>query len=273
MRMAAPHTNGAGDSGDNYYNSGTGWRPIGPTYNATFKGNGYTIDNLFIHRQSYGGSYLGLFRELGGNGVITELGVRDAYITFTYPGEPANSGILVGLNNGRIAAAYTTGYIRGYIHISGLVGRNNHANAAIEASYSTATVVSDGAVGYAGGLAGHHHTGAITGSYYAGGSISGESNRIGGLVGERATTGTITDSYWDDSPAGVPATSAGSPNSAGKTTAELQNPTGYTGIYSAWNIDVDGDGNADDPWSFGTGSQYPALKYASHDPRRPGPAL
>ena len=35
---------------------------------------------------------------------------------------------------------------------------------------------------------------------------------------------------------------------------------GYTGIYADWNVDVDGDGNADDPWSFGTSSEYPTLR-------------
>ena len=53
----------------------------------------------------------------------------------------------------------------------------------------------------------------------------------------------------------------------GKTTAELQSPTGDTGIYVAWNTDLDNadvDGNpatgAEDFWDFGTSSQYPALK-------------
>ena len=47
----------------------------------------------------------------------------------------------------------------------------------------------------------------------------------------------------------------------------MQSPTGYTGIYSSWNTDLDnadGDDNAttgaDNFWDFGTGSQYPALK-------------
>ena len=46
----------------------------------------------------------------------------------------------------------------------------------------------------------------------------------------------------------------------GHTTAELQTPTGYTGIYAGWNLDLDGDSADDDPWDFGTGYNYPALK-------------
>ena len=35
---------------------------------------------------------------------------------------------------------------------------------------------------------------------------------------------------------------AGETNSLpGHTTAELQDPTGYTGIYANWNVDLDGD--------------------------------
>ena len=40
----------------------------------------------------------------------------------------------------------------------------------------------------------------------------------------------------------------------GKTTAELQAPTGYTGIYEYWNL------FGDDLWDFGASNQYPVLK-------------
>ena len=51
----------------------------------------------------------------------------------------------------------------------------------------------------------------------------------------------------------------------GKTTAELQAPAGYTGIYGEWNRDLDGDGGSDDPWDFGDAGQYPVLKYGGLD--------
>ena len=37
-------------------------------------------------------------------------------------------------------------------------------------------------------------------------------------------------------------------------------PARYSGLYAAWNVDVDRDGRADDPWDFGTVTQYPVLK-------------
>ena len=45
----------------------------------------------------------------------------------------------------------------------------------------------------------------------------------------------------------------------------MQSPTGYTGIYASWNIDLDGDGNSDNPWVFGTSSQYPTLNAVAVD--------
>ena len=51
---------------------------------------------------------------------------------------------------------------------------------------------------------------------------------------------------------------ASSAGGVGKTTAELTAPTGYTGIYADWNLDLDnGDGDndvttgGDNPWRFG----------------------
>ena len=85
---------------------------------------------------------------------------------------------------------------------------------------------------------------------YATGPVSG-ANNAGGLVG--LNEGTVTDSYWDTS------TSGQTTGSEGRTTAQLQSPTGYSGIYRNWNLDLDGDGTNESPWHFGTSSQYPVL--------------
>ena len=39
-----------------------------------------------------------------------------------------------------------------------------------------------------------------------------------------------------------------------------ESTTGYHGIYTDWNVDMDGNNVADDPWDFGAGSEYPLLK-------------
>ena len=40
---------------------------------------------------------------------------------------------------------------------------------------------------------------------------------------------------------------------------ELKMPTGYSGIYANWNLNLDGQAGGDNPWNFGTTSQYPVL--------------
>ena len=268
------HTGRNGDGDDAYNNGGRGWIPIGGAYNATFDGNGHTIDNLFIKTTTADRYDIGLFRQLGGSsGVITTLGVRNAYITNTGTVSAAASdgGILVGENSGAIVAAYTTGYVEGNEYIGGLVGEMTGGS--IQASYSTATVRSQNEVG---GLVGQMGAGNLAGSYYAGSSITSVSRSTarGGLVGQRTGSATIAaDSYWNKDPGGVPDSSAGSQNTAGKTTTELQNPTGYTGIYAAWNSNLDGQTGNDDPWDFGASNEYPVLKYGGHKPTDQGRTL
>ena len=60
-------------------------------------------------------------------------------------------------------------------------------------------------------------------------------------AGERRISATGTPR-----PPARPAASA----AKAKTTSELQSPTGYTGIYADWNVDLDGDGARDDPWGL-----------------------
>ena len=101
-----------------------------------------------------------------------------------------------------------------------------------------------------GGLVGRSQsTGSIVASY-ATAYVSGRSD-AGGLIG--ADGGTVTASYWDTS------TSGQTVGTAGRTTAALQAPTGYSGLYQTWNVDLDGDSTVDDPWDFGTTTQYPVL--------------
>ena len=100
----------------------------------------------------------------------------------------------------------------------------------------------------AGGLIGFN-AGEIRASYVTG-RVTGDSD-AGGLVG--SNEGAITASYWDKHTSGHTAGSFGE----GKTTAELQAPTGSSGIYRSWNLDLDGDHVND--WHFGTARQYPVL--------------
>ena len=184
------------------------------------------------------------------------------------PRTDAAAGGLVGNARGSITASYATGAVSGggaagsdRSHIGGLVGHLEGGG--ISASYATGAVSSTSA-NNAGGLVGRQHSSAsITASYATGAVTAGSSASIGGLVGSSA--GAINNSYWDVTASGIadgnPATSPGE----GKSTGDLQEPAGYSEtIYADWNVDVDGQAGADDPWDFGNFCQYPALKYGGH---------
>ena len=153
----------------------------------------------------------------------------------------ADAGGLVGRNAGTIRAVYATGNVSagagGTVDVGGLVGNNS----------STITVA------------------------WSKGAPSGDdvgTNKVGGLIG--SNSGTVTHAYWDADVSGIADDT--DPNAPeGKTTSELQTPTEAqksgsganatypSGIYSNWNVSVDGDNTNDDPWDFGTSSQYPVL--------------
>ena len=277
--------NGRADAGDTYWNGGAGWEPLdrvaapastpgvvvivfGGGFRATFEGNGHTIANLFIDR----GSDAGLFGRTSSSSVIRHVGLIDVDVAGT-----SNVGGLVGADNGSVIGSYVTGTVFGTGVVGGLVGANfgqplvasyaavevtgrtnvgglvGENQAGVRASFATGRVSGER---YVGGLVGTNvrlfSSGRGIGASYATGPVSGDSD-VGGLVGRNQAT--VTASYWD-------ATTSGQGSGAGgrsRTTAQLQAPTGHTGIYAQWNVDLDGDGTGDSPWHFGTDAQYPAL--------------
>ena len=254
-----------------------GWAPIGGTFTATFDGRGHTISNLYINRPST--NNVSLFGVLGTGGNVRNLGIEGGSVTGA-----KYVGGLVGYNLGTISACYATGDASGSGSVGGLVG---WSNATISACYATGNATGNGQqtgglVGdnrgtiracYAtGNASGAENVGGLVGfsdstirACYATGNANGGSN-VGGLVG--FNFGTVTKSYFDRTVSNRPAS-----DRYDKTTAQLQTPTAYTGIYSNWNIDVDngqpigvdngtaaGDPGTDNPWDFGSDSEYPALK-------------
>ena len=137
--------------------------------------------------------------------------------------------------------------------VGGLVGYNNGT---VAASYATGAVTATTEGSGAGGLVGRMGFGGnrITASY-ATGAVSGPGGSVGGLVGHAMPHDRVEASYWDTETSGLTESGGG----VGHATTALQEPTGYSGPYAAWDVDVDGDGVPDAPWDFGTPSAYPAL--------------
>ena len=275
---------GAAGPGDAFWNGGAGWRPLGALdepFTAVFSGNGRTVSHLFVA----GGDNAGLFGM--SSGVIRGVGVVDADVT----GNQC-AGALAGLNGGRVEASWSTGAVTGDSCVGGLVGVNGlwapdggtfrplagfvtaswssadataeqwvgglvgYNNGTVVASYAAGPVTATTAGSGAGGLVGRMGFGRnrITASY-ATGAVSGPGGAVGGLVGHAMPHDRVTASYWDTETSGVTRGGGG----AGRTTAALQEPTGYAGLYADWDVDVDVDGVPDAPWDFGTPGAYPAL--------------
>ena len=262
--------NGRSDEYDVYWNQGAGWDPV-QRIQTTLEGNGHTIRHLYIDYERVERPAYGLFGRLSHSAVVRHLRLIDVEVTAKgetgglagrnaglimyshVTGQVAgNAGVggLVGWNegDGRIRASYTTGSVTGLRAVGGLVGVNSGT---IAASYATGLVtVAGGSTVSVGGLVGPNR-GSITASY-ATARVTGTSSP-GGLVAPSAS-GRIHASYWDTDTSGT------STGTNGRSTAQLREPTDYVGLYVDWNLDLDGNGTADEPWDFGTRSQYPALK-------------
>ena len=107
--------------------------------------------------------------------------------------------------------------------------------------------------------------GRIIASYATGPVLKPGRSYTGGLIGRRSGgNNQVTNSYWDRQTTGRSDAFFGIWGCP-KCTADLKGPTGYWGIYGGWNQNVDGQGGADDPWDFGTSSDYPVLKFGGLD--------
>jgi hypothetical protein len=174
---------------DSSYTTGSGWKPIGDNstgttatrFSGTFKGNDYTIKNLYIYRPD--SNYVGLFGYVSAaTKDINDIGMVDSNINgFWYVGG------ITGYQ-GKINNSYNTGAIRGGRYVGGLSG----GYAAVNNSYNSGTVI--GSSYYTGGINGaygavnnSYNTGVITGTTYVAGITA-----YYGTINKSYNTGTIT---------------------------------------------------------------------------------
>ena len=160
-------------------------------------------------------------------------------------------GGLIGYSYGEIRGSYATGQARGFHSVGGLAGIGGGL---IHSSYAKGRVTGDDRVGGLVGAGVSHQysrqTITITDSYSIGAAV-GDAN-TGELLGYgEARYTTINNSYWNTDFSDTGVGGGGALGAVGRTTAELQGPTGRTGIYSLWTSPN---------WDFGNSSQYPALK-------------
>ena len=185
------------DAADDYYNSGSGWEPLGDSgpnpFRTTFEGNNHTISNLFINVAGNSDNYIGLFGQLGG-ATVTRVHLVDAKVTGNN-----DVGALVGhITLGTVSHSSSSGTVSGVGKVGGLVGTIYSSSGVVEYSRSSAVVTATG--DRAGGLIGEnvgdlrasYATGAVTGASHAGGLVGDLSANIFAsyATGGVATTGS-----------------------------------------------------------------------------------
>ncbi|HBF33256.1 TPA: hypothetical protein DDW35_01705 [Candidatus Sumerlaeota bacterium] len=238
--------------------------------------NGGSIDQCNVTVEVFGicsgGTAVGgLIGESSNGGTITKsyVSAQPVYALGTCVGG------LVGLNASAISDCFVVGDVSGVDKVGGLVGDNYvtpYGTGAVSTSFSQADVVGDGS--YVGGLAGHNRmgasiancyaTGAVAGSAYVGGgvgcvgtpnsagtvlddgstvaysyaigAVTGDSH-VGGMIGYTPTTSTLTNVVWNKETTGQTTSSGGG---RGATTAQMQDATQATTIYSGWGVGTDG---------------------------------
>jgi hypothetical protein len=239
----------------------------GTPFTGIFDGNGRTISHLTMT----GGSYLGLFGQLGSGAEVRNLGVVDVNITGSgyfvgglvgisrgaligchstgmVSGDEWDVGGLVGANAGHLAQCYSACAVSGYDQVGGLTAQNS-TNATVTHCYSTGTVSGGHQVG---GLVGMNF-GAVT-ACYSTGAVNGFT-QVGGLVG--VVWGSVTGSFWDTQTSGQVTSDGGT----GKTTVEMQ--TASTFLEAGWDfVNV---------WGIVENQTYPYLrKYSAADINQDG---
>ena len=165
-------------------NGNAGFVPIGGNgagaFNGTFNGNGDTISNLTINAAAL--DYVGLFGQIGGDGVVENLGLS---------GGSVSGGLVVGAlaggNSGTVTNVYETAAVDGGdLSIAGGLIGSNFNGGTITLSYAIGPVTV-GNASSAGGLVGENF-GAISQSYAMGAVTGGDSALAGGLVGVNFST-------------------------------------------------------------------------------------
>ena len=140
-------TNASGDAdeGDEFWNSGHGWVPIGADthhFSGVLEGNGYTIRNLFIDSDDVKQSIATGYKRVDWSGRYVES--RSIHL-----GPGTRVGGLVGINDGTIIASYATGTASSEDGSGGRVcshpkefvgGLTSHNGGSITASYALVSV-------------------------------------------------------------------------------------------------------------------------------------
>lgn len=231
------------------HNAGDGWLPIGDTgerFAGTFDGNGYTISGLTIDRDTGNNGLFGATSMA----TIKNVGVLNVSIK---AGAGNNGAVAGNLLNSNISNVWATGSVESTTtantaNFAGLLGR--FEGGVIEDSWADVNVDSGPMCNNAGGLVGYLNDGSERPAQllrsFALGDVSGERDRVGGLVG--ANNGTIIDSYSRGDVLGSSDRAAGLVgwNLEGKVISRSYSTGSVSGSTTTGGLVADNQGNVSD---------------------------
>lgn len=200
------------------WDSEAGFLPIA-TFTGSFNGSNHHITNLFINRVSLN---IGLF------GIMDGATVSNIYLDNVNITGGSDTGALVGkcsVNGATVITnCHSSGSVSGAGQVGGLVGFYIAGPATCTISYSSSSCGVAASSGEAGGLAGQGSF-AISKCYATGNVVVTSSNNAGGLIGDSASGGSISDSYATGNASGIPG--AGLIGLASSTNILRSYSTGY----------------------------------------------
>ncbi len=290
--------------GDDDFNNTVkrGWSPLGGfASTAVFEGNGYSISNLPINREST--NDIGLFSR--NRGTIRNVGLSEIRVEGNI-----RVGGVVGVNEGRLMNVYVDGdsSIAGLNGNTGLLAGDNESDGLMINSYARgAVLLPSNEADFGGSICGNNQ-GSIINSY-ADANVSSQAGDSGGLVGRIDLRGSVINSYvvgvvFDTNNNSDVGGLIGVINVAGGrvsnsySIAEVGNTNGGGLIGensgsvrdSYWDTEMSGRGTSrggtglmtdqlqmptgatgiyanwsSDDWDFGDEESYPALRYARGD--------
>ena len=196
----------------------------------------------------------------------------------------SNVGGFAGYNSeSSISESYSSGNVSGNENVGGFAGYNNYGT--VSNSYATGDVTGiAGGTGNIGGFVGNMTYGTFT-NVYSYGAVNSSATNTGGFAGT-ITGGSVVNSFWNTTAAGMTGVSGGaSTGLTGLTTQEFMNMNNFVGAGwndTIWNLtqgnprphlewenyvgpgvtpgdegDPDFDGYPDTPGSGGQGGSYP----------------
>ena len=162
----------------------SGFNPIGTSsgqFKSMFDGQGHEVE-LTLNREN--SSYVGIFGDVGTNGLVCNLGVAGTVI------RKDRVGGVAGVSWGMVSNCYNTGDVRGSgdYQVGGIAGMSSGT---VSNCYNSGELSGRDRVG---GIAGGSN-GTVSNCYNMG-NVSGSGGGVGAVVGEIYSTSTVGNCYY-----------------------------------------------------------------------------